>query len=71
MNTIGQNLRSARKAKGLTQKELSAISGVPYTSIGSYERDDVAPGIFNLIDLAEVLDVSLDRLAGRTDHRGH
>ena len=45
--------------------ELSELTGITKGSIGYYERDKVAPGLFNLITIADALEVSLDELIGR------
>ena len=57
-----QELRSLRKAKGLTMKQLGAIVGVSETAIHHYEVGDREPPINVLVRLADALDVSLDRL---------
>lgn len=62
--TLGEKLRSARRAKGLTVKQLSEKSGVAATTIRYYETDKSEPTFFKLSCLATALNLSLDSLAG-------
>jgi transcriptional regulator with XRE-family HTH domain len=64
----GQRLRFARKAKGLTQKQLAEMMGFKtHSTINQYETGKSKPGHDDLIKLADILDVSMDYLSGRTD----
>ena len=56
------NLANVRKAKGLTQRKLSAISGVPRVSISRYETGRVSPNVRILERLARALGVQIDDL---------
>lgn len=56
------NLKLARRQQGLTQKELSELSGVPRISIARYESGVVTPGGANLVKLSEALKVSAEYL---------
>lgn len=48
-------LVEARKAKGLTQRDLAAISGRTQQYIGKYEKCDREIGVFELMELASFL----------------
>ena len=61
---ISAALLSARKASGLTQKELAAKSGVDEAAISHYENARREPTIKNLHAIADALGVSLDSLTG-------
>ncbi len=50
-------LVAARKSKGLTQRELAALSGRTQQYIGRYETCDREIGIFAILDMAAFLDV--------------
>lgn len=63
--TIGQSIKHARIERGITQSELSKISGVQQPLISLWESDKFAPGAFNLICIADALDMSIDELVGR------
>lgn len=59
---FGENLKSARKRAGLTQKQLGEMAGTGQVVIANYERGARFPGEEALCRLAEVLNVSLDSL---------
>ena len=40
---IGKILKTMRKIKGLTQKELSALTGIPQNTISQYENSKFEP----------------------------
>ena len=50
-------LVAARKAKGLTQRDLAGLSGQTQQYIGRYEKCDREIGIFAILDIARVLEV--------------
>jgi transcriptional regulator with XRE-family HTH domain len=58
-----KNLRSMRK---LTQVRLAEMVGVNARGYNRWERGTALPQLDTLIRLADVLNVSLDELAGRT-----
>jgi transcriptional regulator with XRE-family HTH domain len=64
--TIGQSIRKARKAKGYSLEAVAHISGVSFTTIAQWERDERTPILANLILVADVLQMPLDELVGRT-----
>jgi len=57
-----KNLSTIRKKRGLTQKELSDISGVSQQCIHSYETGRTMPSCETLVCLAKILDTSTDYL---------
>jgi transcriptional regulator with XRE-family HTH domain len=60
------NLRRLRYAKGLTQEELAAKSGLSSRYIGKIERAEVAASVTVLGRIAEGLDVEASDLVRRT-----
>ncbi len=56
---IARLLRSARQARGLSQRELSAKSGVPQSHISKIETGAVDLRVSSLVALARVLDLEL------------
>lgn len=60
--TIGDNIRSFRISKGLTQTELGKLCGWADSRIGTYERNETKPGAASLERLAHVLGVSVETL---------
>lgn len=71
MILFSKRLKEARTEKGMTQKELAAASGVSAVMISSYERTDTEsgknPSLSVVYAIAEVLNVSLDWLCGRSE----
>ena len=59
-DSILKNLREARQRKGLSQRELSAKSGVPQSHISKIEKGGVDLRVSSLIALARVLDLELE-----------
>lgn len=65
MSTTGERIKSARKAKGLTQKELADKVGVKYSAIHKYESGLIVNLKRDVIaKLAEVLEVRPSYLLG-------
>jgi transcriptional regulator with XRE-family HTH domain len=65
--SFGKRLLDARKRKGISQDELAQHLGTKGPVIGRYERDEMKPSIEVASKMAELLDVSLDYLVGKTD----
>lgn len=59
VNKIGNSIKEARKAKGLTQKDLAKLLGCSHTTISKYEQGEIEnmprP---RMQRLAEILEVS-------------
>lgn len=62
--TLGQNIQTARKAKGISQEMLAEKIGVSRQALGKWEKDTALPGVDNLQALAKELGVSVDALLG-------
>lgn len=65
--TLGQQITALRKKKGISQADLGKRVETSGDIIGRYERDEVKPSIEVVIRMADVLEVSLDFLVGKTD----
>ncbi len=65
---LKSRLKETRLKRGLTQMKLSALTGINQALISKYERGGRVPPIEALIALADVFDVSIDYLVGRTDN---
>jgi len=61
---IGENLKTLRKDKNLTQEEVAEILCVSPQSISKWERNDTLPDITMLPALANLYKVSVDFLIG-------
>lgn len=56
--TIGEKIKYLRKQKGLTQTELSKLTGIHQVSITKYEKGTMIPQPDQLQKIVEALDVS-------------
>lgn len=63
---IGDTITALRKQKELSQTDLGKAAGVSREIIGRYERNEVLPSIEVAAKIADVLEVSLDYLAGNS-----
>jgi transcriptional regulator with XRE-family HTH domain len=66
---FGKRLRQLRKEKGLTQAELAKLLSIGESTVSFYESGKRQPDYETLIRLAEVFNVSVDYLLGRTEHK--
>lgn len=55
-------IKEIRTKKGLTQKELSKLSGVSESYIGDLERNEKIPSIITIYKLAKALEVDIKEL---------
>ena len=62
--TLGQNIQTARKAKGMSQETLAEKIGVSRQALGKWEKDTALPGLDNLQALAAELGTGVDALLG-------
>lgn len=63
---LGDNMMLLRKKKGFSQAELGKKIGTSGDVIGRYERGDIKPSIDVVEKIADVLDVSIDYLIGKS-----
>jgi len=56
---ITQQIRAAREARHMSQRELSARSGLTQSHISQIERGTMEPGIASLVDVARALDLEI------------
>lgn len=59
---IGENVRKARLAKGLTIEQLAELVGISDSFLGVAERGSSGFSIETIVAIAKVLDVSTDNL---------
>ena len=66
--TIGDRIREVRKLNRITQEKLAELLGVSRVTISSWENNENAPTVDNIIYLSETFHVSTDYLLiGLTD----
>lgn len=66
MFSIGDRIAELRKAKGMTQEELSATIGVSAQTVSKWENGVNMPDIMLLPVLADIFGVTTDELLGRS-----
>ncbi|MBT1278919.1 helix-turn-helix transcriptional regulator [Thermoanaerobacter sp. CM-CNRG TB177] len=64
---LGERIRKARLAKGLTQKQLAEMLNITDATVNRYEKGIRKPDPEMLKAIADVLNVSIDYLLGKTD----
>src|SRR5688572_8429566 len=65
---IGTAIRTARRAAGMTQEELSGTTSISASFISKVERGESIPGSQTLAALAEALALDLSRVLNSTAH---
>lgn len=61
-HAVGQTIKAAREAKGLTQEKLAALVDLSPTHISVIERGLKIPNLDSFVAIANALDVSTDSL---------
>jgi len=64
---FGSTVVELRKQRGISQTDLAAQLSIHKNVLGRYERNEVLPSIEIARKIADILDVSLDYLTGKTD----
>lgn len=59
-----ENIRFWRKAKGLSQEQLAEALGITYAAVSKWERGASTPDLSYLVEMADLLGVSVDTLVG-------
>ena len=65
MTIYGKRLTEAMANKGYSVRQLSAVTGLPPSTLYGALKDGTTPTAFTLGCLADALDVSMDWLWGR------
>ena len=66
---LSERLRECRKAKGYTQGQVAIYCGITEKAYQNYELMTRKPQIEILIKIADLFDVTIDYLVGRTDNK--
>ena len=64
LHNLALNIKEFRKKNKLSQAELAEKLGVARTTIGYYERAEVEPNIYTLVQLSKLMNRSIDSLLG-------
>ena len=59
---LGQNIKKARKAAGVTQKELAERLGVYQKDISRWENNELIPSTINFAKICRELHASADAI---------
>ena len=62
--SFGEKIKSARKLKKLTQKQLAKEIGAAHNSVSDWENDISRPEYEKLIELAKLYEINLYDLLG-------
>ncbi len=62
MERFGEKLRTLRKQHRLSQTQLGDHLGVKQSYVGKMERGDKTPNVAMLLKIAELFNVSFDKL---------
>lgn len=66
---FNERLKLLRKEKGLTQVQAASALNINYRHYQRLEADGNTPNFSSLLRIADLFQVSMDYLAGRTDVR--
>lgn len=64
---FGKRLRMLRENKGYNQEKIANLCGLSTSTIGMYEQGRRQPDNDTLVKLADIFDVSIDYLLGKTE----
>lgn len=64
-NTVGSNIKKLRKEAGITQEQIDSKLCISRQALSNYEIGKRLPDIYELIELADLFEVSLDTIVGR------
>ncbi|MEG1577169.1 MAG: helix-turn-helix transcriptional regulator [Oscillospiraceae bacterium] len=67
MNTIGKNIKEARKSNGFTQAQLAEKAGISRSYLAGVEQDNYNPSVKTLLSIASACQADLNFLAGMTE----
>lgn len=67
----GNRIAELREQKGWTQEELATTIGISRAALSHYEKNRRKPDFETLTQLADLFQVSIDYLIGRTNQSQH
>src|SRR5690554_7872763 len=66
---FSERIRSLRKEKGYTQKKIADMLNLTASAIGGYENEERLPRAQKIKEIANIFNVSIDYLLGRTNKK--
>lgn len=70
-NEFANRIKELRKNKGYTQKELARLLNIGQTTVANYEQGTRVPDMEKLNNIADLFEVTLDYLLGRSEEMAH
>lgn len=70
-NTIGNNIKNLRKINNMKQEDLANRLCVARQALSNYECGKRVPDAFILSALADIFDVTVDSILGRSDFKNN
>lgn len=71
MSTLGENIAALRKKNEMTQEALASAIGISAQSVSKWENNTNMPDVLLLPVIADIFEVSIDTLFGRTERKKH
>jgi len=71
MTTFGERIKTLRLSRGYTQQDLADILGTAKSTISMYENDNRNPDFETLEAIADLFNVNMDYLLGRSMEQGN
>ena len=62
MTTFGDNLKQARLAKGLSQRDFARKMGTTQQRVSEWECNKVEPTLYNLVAMLQILEIRFEDL---------
>lgn len=66
---LGENIYALRTERNMGQKELALLLNLSVGTISNYEKSVHFPDLFTIRKVADIFDVTVDYLLGRTGYR--
>lgn len=66
---ISDNIKSLRKQKGLTQKELAELLHVTSQAVSRWEKGNVEPSVDTISNMAKIFEVTTDEIIGGPENK--
>ena len=68
MEIVAKRLKQLREGMSISQTKIGKLLGVPQSSVYRYEHRQSSPSFESMVRYADLFDVSLDYIFGRTDN---
>lgn len=66
MTTLAKNIKAYRTAMNMSQRTLAEMLGTTLQTVSHWETAYTEPSVEQLIALANIFEISIDELVGRT-----